>query len=98
MRLAAENLAGRFFYVEVEEDANVGALKKEIASKDEEIPESRLILMHGDGCVMEDEEIAVKEYGVEDGSIIYLFFSLDEPCQWPELFEDRFPSLFAEAP
>lgn len=99
MRLGVENLAGRFFYVEVEDEADVAALKKEIASNDDEIQESRVLLILSDSneLIMDDDRRKVKDYGVEDGSIIYLFFSIDEPIQWPEIYEEKFTSLSSQA-
>lgn len=99
MRLGVENLAGRFFYVEVEDQADVAALKKEIGSNDDEIQESRVLLILSDSneLIMDDDRRKVKDYGVEDGSIIYLFFSIDDPIQWPEIYEEKFTSLSSQA-
>ena len=74
MELVVEILTGRFFHVEVEDDATVGSLKKAIASK-EMFQEQRLVLMLSNGRLLRDDQCALAECGVVDGSIIYLFFS-----------------------
>ncbi|RZR99300.1 hypothetical protein BHM03_00028817 [Ensete ventricosum] len=94
MELVVEILTGRFFHVEVEEDANVGSLKKAIASK-EMFQEQRLVLMLSNGRLLRDDQCALAECGVVDGSIIYLFFTSVGNPNWLTFFED-FVTFFRE--
>ena len=73
MRLAIEIITGRFFYVEMREEATVESLKKEIASK-EGFEENRLLLVHRNGCLLKNDQCALRDYGICDGTLIYLFF------------------------
>lgn len=81
MKLVAEILTGTLFYVEVDEDASVGDLKKEIA-KQQKLPLDRLIIIldadqqqqQKQNCLLDKVEVGLKEYGVQDGSHIYVFF------------------------
>ncbi|KAH6816904.1 hypothetical protein C2S51_000507 [Perilla frutescens var. frutescens] len=75
MKLVAEILTGTLFYVEVEEDATVGDLKKEIG-KQENLPGDRLILLLDaeERYALDKDEAALKDYGIEDSSHIYIFF------------------------
>nr|XP_018684519.1 PREDICTED: uncharacterized protein LOC103991175 [Musa acuminata subsp. malaccensis] len=87
MELVVEILTGRFFHVEVEDDATVGSLKKAIASK-EMFQEQRLVLMLSNGRLLRDDQCALAECGVVDGSIIYLFFTSVGNPNWLTFFED----------
>ena len=73
MRLAVEIITGRFFYVEIGEEATVESLKKEIASK-EGFDENRLLLMRKNGCLLKNDQYSLRVYGICDGTVIYLFF------------------------
>ncbi|CAI9116695.1 OLC1v1017919C1 [Oldenlandia corymbosa var. corymbosa] len=84
MRVIIEILTGRLFYVEIKEDATVEDLKREIGFQ-EHLPLDRLILLvdhdRVNGCsnLMTEDEIALQDYGVKDGSHVYLFFeTVDE--------------------
>ncbi|CAH9077943.1 unnamed protein product [Cuscuta europaea] len=99
MKVTVEILMGRVFDVQVEKDATVEDLKREICIQDERLrPENRLFfLMHLDGdgdhclmcdadgdgdgerCLMCDDEAPLVDYGVRDGSHVYLFFTLPGP-------------------
>ncbi|KAG8377749.1 hypothetical protein BUALT_Bualt08G0065400 [Buddleja alternifolia] len=77
MKVVAEILTGSLFYVNIEEDANVGELKKQIGSNQENLPTNRLILMldaDQQRFLLVKDEVSLKEYGVQDGSHIYIFF------------------------
>ncbi|WOK99735.1 hypothetical protein Cni_G08447 [Canna indica] len=90
MKLGIEILTGRFFYIEIGDEATVESLKKEIARKEEEeVEESRLLLMHSSGRLLKDDNTALAKYGCRDGSILYLFFCPPGASPWPNLFEDR---------
>nr|CAD1819174.1 unnamed protein product [Ananas comosus var. bracteatus] len=86
MRVGVEILTGRFFNVEVEEEATVEVLKKEIASKEETLHENRLILMLSNGRLMRDDRRTLAMYGVTEGSIIYLFFTSLGSSHYPSWF------------
>lgn len=73
--------------MEIEEDATVGSLKKAIASK-ETFQENRLILMLSNGRLMKDDQRALADYELLDGSIIYLFFTSTGSPNWLTYFED----------
>ncbi|KAL0432437.1 UNVERIFIED_CONTAM: hypothetical protein Slati_2578000 [Sesamum latifolium] len=75
MKLVAEILTGSLFYVEVEDDATVGDLKKKIGQQ-ENLPTRRLILMldTDERPLLKRNDVCLKDYGVQDNSHIYIFF------------------------
>lgn len=80
MRVVIEILTGTLFYIEVKDDATVADLKKEIGFQ-EQLPFDRLILLVDGGnerLLMSANECSLHEYGVEDGSHVYLFFETVE--------------------
>nr|DAD23285.1 TPA_asm: hypothetical protein HUJ06_024748 [Nelumbo nucifera] len=92
MRLVVEVLTGTLFYVQVDDNATVGDLKREIGAQ-EKLPEDRLILVlhnhnhHGSSSVMVDDKLSLLEYGVRDGSHIHLcFYPLDDAAHYHLLF------------
>ncbi|XXG80798.1 hypothetical protein AAC387_Pa09g1576 [Persea americana] len=78
IKLVIEILTGRLLHIEMDKSAVLGELKKEIAAK-ETIPEHRIILVHSNGCLMMDDQISLSDYGCQEGSHIYLFFSEAQP-------------------
>ncbi|KAJ8620701.1 hypothetical protein MRB53_029230 [Persea americana] len=79
MKVVIEILTGRFLHVDIDESAILGDLKKEIAVQ-EAIPEHRVILVHSNGChLMMDDQKSLSDYGVQEGSHIYLFFTTVQP-------------------
>ncbi|KAL6504402.1 hypothetical protein OROGR_026325 [Orobanche gracilis] len=87
MKLMAEILTGSLFYVEIEEDATIQNLKNKIGNQ-EHLPTGRLILMldaDDERYLLDNDEISLKDYGVQDGSHIYIFFQLpdDKPSDTP---------------
>lgn len=74
-KLVAEILTGSLFYIEVDEGATVGELKKAIGNQ-EDLPTHRLILLldADQRILLRDDEVPLKEYRVRDGSHIYIFF------------------------
>ncbi|KAL6521978.1 hypothetical protein OROMI_031855 [Orobanche minor] len=80
MKLIAEILTGSLFYVEIEEDATIQNLKSKIGNQ-EKLPTSRLILMldaDDERYLLGNDEFSLKDYGVQDGSHIYIFFQLPD--------------------
>lgn len=78
IKLVIEILTGRLLHVEIEGSATLGDLKKEIAKQVESIPipENRLLLVHSHGWrLMMDDQISLSDYGLGDGSCIYLLFT-----------------------
>ncbi|CAI0625685.1 unnamed protein product [Linum tenue] len=81
MKVAVEILTGSLFHVDVKDDDNaatVADLKQAIASQ-QKLPFDRLILLQGDGEEEEaplDDDSPLADYGIHDGSHIYLFFKL----------------------
>lgn len=73
MQIVIEILTGKLFYIQVEEDATVADLKKQIGAQ-ENLPHDRLLLML-DISLMNQNEASLVEYGVRDGSHLYLFFN-----------------------
>ncbi|VFR03656.1 unnamed protein product [Cuscuta campestris] len=80
MMVAVEILTGRWFNVRLGDGATVLDLKKEICVQDKQLPRDRLVLvMDGGGeeqCLMSDDGALLADYGVGDGSHVYLFFTL----------------------
>ena len=76
MRVVVEILTGALFYVQVSDNATVADLKREIGDK-ENLPHNRLILVLGSNLsrLMNENELALVDYGVRDGSHVYLFFN-----------------------
>ncbi|CAH1426286.1 unnamed protein product [Lactuca virosa] len=72
MRVLVEILMGKLFYIQVGNNATVLDLKKEIGAQ-EKLPVDRLILLMYEKLMNENESSLV-DYGVEDGSHLYLFF------------------------
>lgn len=75
MKVTAEIFTGKFFYVEVGEDARVGDLKNEIGNQ-ENLPKDRLILMlDADGQqLLDKDEVPLRDCGVQDSSRVYILF------------------------
>lgn len=80
MKVVVENLTGTLFYIQLGNDATVAELKREIEAQ-EKLPCDRLILVldtnvgcdpiHDDGTGGN----SLVDYGVQDGSHIYIFFN-----------------------
>ena len=73
MRVVVEVIAGKLFYIDIEEEATVESLKKEIESK-ESLQESLLVLVHRNGEVIANDKCTLKDYQVTNGTILNLFF------------------------
>ncbi|KAK4387536.1 hypothetical protein Sango_2360200 [Sesamum angolense] len=75
MKLVAEILTGSLFFVEVEDNATVGDLKKKIGEQ-EHLPTRRLILILNadERLLLNGNDVCLKDYGVQDSSHIYIFF------------------------
>ena len=83
MKLQVEILTGKFFYIEVGDDGKVADLKRVIGDQ-ENLPDDRLILIlynneDNQGVLMKEDDTSLVDYGVQDGSLLYLFFSLPPP-------------------
>ncbi|CAL9090415.1 unnamed protein product [Musa textilis] len=87
MKVGIEMLTGKLFYVEAEDEATVGGLKREIARK-EELEESRLLLVDCSGNLLQDDDRALAASGCCDGSIIRLIVLPVGDLAWPRLLED----------
>ncbi|XP_011074515.1 uncharacterized protein LOC105159224 [Sesamum indicum] len=86
MKLVAEILTGSLFFVEVEDDATVGDLKKKIGEQ-ENLPTERLILMldADERLLLDRNDVCLKDYGVQDSSHLYIFFKpLDHDSPTPK--------------
>lgn len=75
MQLAVEILTGCPFHIEIHESATVADLKKAI-NQQEALDEARLILVLKEGIFLHDVDRTLADYGVGDGSHIYLFFTV----------------------
>ncbi|GER44322.1 ubiquitin family protein [Striga asiatica] len=76
MELVAEILTGSLFSLKIEEDATVQDLKNKIGNQ-ENLPTQRLILMlnaDDNHYLLDNDQSPVKDYGIRDGSRIYIFF------------------------
>ena len=78
MKVVVQNLTGTLFYIQVDNDATVEDLKKEIEAQ-QKLPCDRLILaLHVDYRPLkkiEEEKASLIDCGVQDGSHLYLFFN-----------------------
>ncbi|KAI4297008.1 hypothetical protein L6164_036920 [Bauhinia variegata] len=78
MKLAVENMMGTLFYVQVDKDATIADLKREIEAH-QNLPGHRIILIldtdHGALVNKEEEKALLVDHGVQDGSLIYIFFT-----------------------
>ncbi|KAM1048718.1 hypothetical protein ACFX15_027316 [Malus domestica] len=95
MKVVVENLTGTFFYVQVGNEATVADLKREIEAQ-QKLPYDRLILIldtHSDNryCsrLMNDDVdgVLLVDYGVCDGSHIYVFLNPLDDGSTNDLFE-----------
>ncbi|CAA0831574.1 Ubiquitin-like superfamily protein [Striga hermonthica] len=77
MKLVAEILTGKLFFVGVEDDETIRDLKRIIGTQ-ENLPSDRLILILDNAdqgrLRMDRDEAPLEFYGVRDGSHIYIFF------------------------
>lgn len=77
MKVAVEILTGTLFYIQVENNASVADLKREIGAQ-QKLPCDRLILLlssdHSCPMSQDHDEVPLADCGVKDGSHIYLFF------------------------
>uniref|UniRef100_A0A7N0TU88 Ubiquitin-like domain-containing protein n=1 Tax=Kalanchoe fedtschenkoi TaxID=63787 RepID=A0A7N0TU88_KALFE len=92
VRLTVEILTGSVFSVQVDPDGTVGDLKREIASKHESFSRERLIILkveegESSSILVNEETVPLHEYGVEDGSHLFLFF---HPIRAASLDDDQF--------
>ncbi|KAF9588082.1 hypothetical protein IFM89_007323 [Coptis chinensis] len=79
MKLVVEILTGTLFHIQVDDEATIGDLKREIGAH-EKVSLDRFFLVHDDNqdCLMH-ENGALVEYGIEDGSHVHLcFIPLDD--------------------
>ncbi|XXG54473.1 hypothetical protein AAC387_Pa03g2341 [Persea americana] len=74
MELVMEILTGKLFHVQIDQSATVKELKKKIAMQ-EALPEYRLILVQRSGPPIKEDQSSLADYGVKEGSHIYVFFS-----------------------
>ncbi|KAK2988017.1 hypothetical protein RJ640_011280 [Escallonia rubra] len=72
LKVIVEILTGKVFNIQVDKDATVAELKREIEAQ-EDLPNNRLILMF-EGSLLNGNEAPLFEYGVGEGSHVYLFF------------------------
>ncbi|KAK3006857.1 hypothetical protein RJ639_016839 [Escallonia herrerae] len=66
MKVIVEILTGKVFNIQVDKDATVAELKREIEAQ-EDLPNNRLILMF-EGSLLNGNEAPLVEYGVGEGS------------------------------
>ncbi|CAI9771429.1 unnamed protein product [Fraxinus pennsylvanica] len=93
MKVVAEIMTGKLFYVHVEDNSTVADLKREIGIQ-ENLPSDRLILMLNDNPrrLMDKNDVSLTVYGVQDGSHIYIFFdTLDDDSS--NIFSNQDPVL-----
>ena len=69
MKVTVEILTLKFFYTEIEENATVEELRREIATVGN-FEDDRLVLVHDDGKILKDEQQVLAECGVGEGSIV----------------------------
>lgn len=98
MRLQVESLTARFFYVDVDDDAKTADVMRVIGEQ-ENLPIDRLILVlyHNEDnqvILTTEDETPLADYGVQDGSLLYLFFTSVLPDDDP--IQDPFPAIEPE--
>ncbi|KAJ8749400.1 hypothetical protein K2173_018892 [Erythroxylum novogranatense] len=79
MKVVVEILTGALFYVQLNNDATFADLKRDIAAQ-QNLPHDRLILclensQNNHLIIRHEEEASLIDFGIRDGSHIYLFFS-----------------------
>lgn len=100
MVVVVEILTGPLFHVRLPDGATVSDLKKEICAQEKQLPQDRLILILDGGQVMTnylmmcENEVPLVEYGIGDGSHVYIFFTLPESADE----NDDHGSLISAAP
>lgn len=101
LRLIVEILTGELFYIEVEDNATVEDLKKEIEAQ-ENLPHDRLILMFESSLLIHltnGNDISLVDYGIGDGSHLYLFLApLDDGLNHHFLPTSQDSSVFSHLP
>ncbi|KAF5178047.1 hypothetical protein FRX31_032359 [Thalictrum thalictroides] len=74
MKLVVEVLTGTLFYIQVDDGATIGDLKREIGVH-EKVSLDRFILVHHDHYLMDDNGALVIDYGVQEGSHLHLCYT-----------------------
>ncbi|ESW04562.1 hypothetical protein PHAVU_011G105800 [Phaseolus vulgaris] len=78
MKVVVENLTGTLFSIEVSNDATVEDLKREIENQ-QKLPSDRFVFILDTDertvITKEEEKVSLLDYGIQDGSRIYLFFT-----------------------
>ncbi|CAK9153374.1 unnamed protein product [Ilex paraguariensis] len=100
MRVTVEILTGKLFYIHIGDEATAADLKREIGTQ-ENLPQDRLILIFGDdpSHLMNENELTLVYYGIEDGSHVHLFFDpLDEGSSHHFLSSSQDPILLQASP
>lgn len=97
MKVSVEIVTGGLFYIEVLNSAIVRDVKKKIESEENWKADSIILILkeeeeeHGmKQMILEDDEKLLVEYGVKNGSHIYLFFNNLPHCQEFEFSDDYF--------
>ncbi|GMI81303.1 hypothetical protein like AT2G32360 [Hibiscus trionum] len=79
MKVVVEILTGNLFFVQVNDDATVNDLKKEIEARENLVSDRMILIADHENrnklITKEDDGASLVDCGVEDGSHIYLFFS-----------------------
>ncbi|KAB2595220.1 hypothetical protein ACFX13_041102 [Malus domestica] len=95
MKVVVENLTGTLFYVQVGKEATVADLKREIEAQ-QKLPYHRLILIldtdsddrHCSRLMNDDADgVLLVDYGVQDGSHVYVFLNPLDDGSTNHLFE-----------
>lgn len=71
MKLVADIMTGKLFYIQEEDNATVADLERE---RERGIQEVILMLDDNPKCLMDKNDVSLTVYGVQDGSHIYIFF------------------------
>ncbi|KAJ0434013.1 putative Ubiquitin-like domain-containing protein [Helianthus annuus] len=74
MKVMVEIFTGKIFYVQVEDNATVLDLKKEISAQ-EKLPDYQRLILLFDNNVVDQNEASLVDYGIQDSSHLYLFFN-----------------------
>ncbi|PIA31920.1 hypothetical protein AQUCO_04700052v1 [Aquilegia coerulea] len=97
MRLVVEVMTGTLFYIQVDDEATIGDLKREIVVH-EKVSLDRFILVNQD-YLMDHDNGALVDYGVHDGSHVHLCFTpVDDDGSNYQIFFTLPDSLFLYGP
>ncbi|GAB2274881.1 hypothetical protein Dimus_009652 [Dionaea muscipula] len=97
MKLVVEILTGSLFYIQVDDDASLADLKREIADQENFLVGGLVLYLYDDQSgLMIGDNLHLKEFGVCDSSHIYLLFTpLDDADEENDVSSAHLDPCFA---